>query len=183
MHGHIKGKVRAGEIFCRERTPTELHVFGALIYHAGASYRKTAALLDVSHEAIRQWFLKLEPLFQPLCRTRPIVAIDETKINVDRRYVFCWAAVGIQTFEMVHLDVTPGRSSLDALLFLKTVLERCRGTPLVIVDRGPWYNWPLETLGCRFRKETWGTRKPHRVTVLRPEVSTLALLEALSLPQ
>jgi len=28
----------------------------------------------------------------------------------------------------------------------------------MIVDPGPWYEWPLETLGCHFRMETWDTR-------------------------
>jgi len=92
-------------------------VFGALTYHAGASYRKTAALLDVSHEAVRQWFLRLESLFQPLRQTRPIVAVDETKVSVDGRQVFCWTAVDVQTFEIVHIDVTPDRSGLDACCF------------------------------------------------------------------
>jgi putative transposase len=60
-------------------------------------------------------------------------------VNFDDRHVYCWAGVDIQTIEIVRLDVTPGRSSLDALLFLKTVLGRRRGKPAVIVDRGPWY--------------------------------------------
>jgi putative transposase len=158
MLGHMIEKVEEGDIFCRERTPTAVRVFGALTYHAGASYRKAAALFGVSHEALRQWYLQLEPLFQPPRRERPVVAVDETKVNVDGRYVYCWVAVDVQTFEIVHPDVTPGRSSLDALLFLKPVLERCRGKPLLLVDRGPWYDWSLETLGCRFQKETWGTR-------------------------
>lgn len=158
MLSHMIQKVEEADIFCRDRTPIEVRVFGALSYYAGGSYRKVGALLGVSHEAVRQWFLRVEPLFEPPRRMRPVVAVDETKVNIDGRRVYCWAAIDVQTLEIVHLDVTPGRSSLDALLFLRTVLERCRGKPLILVDRGPWYTWPLEQLGCRFRKETWGTR-------------------------
>lgn len=158
MLGHMIQKVEEEDIFCRERTPTAVRVFGALTYYAGASYRKAAALFGVSHEAIRQWYLRLAPLFQPPRRARPVVAVDETKVNVDGQYVYCWAAVDVQTFEIVHLDVTPGRSSLDAWVFLTAVLRRCRGKPVFLVDRGPWYRWALDVLECRFRHETFGTR-------------------------
>lgn len=47
---------------------------------------------------------------------------------------------------MVHIEVSPGRSDLKALLCLKTGLERCRGQTVIIVDRGPWYNWAFEVL-------------------------------------
>jgi transposase-like protein len=43
------------------------------------------------------------------------------------------------------------------LLFIKQVLKRCRGDPVVLVDRDPWYNWPLDNLDlCESRRETWG---------------------------
>jgi transposase-like protein len=50
----------------------------------------------------------------------------------------------METFEVIHIGVSPGRSDLDALLFIKQVLKHCRGDPVVLVDRGPWYNWPLD---------------------------------------
>jgi len=67
----------------------------------------------------------------------------------------------VETFEVVHIEVSPGRSDLNALLFLKQVLKRCRGDPVVLVDRGPWYNWPLDDLElCESRRETWGGNGP-----------------------
>jgi putative transposase len=40
------------------------------------------------------------------------------------------------------------------LLFLRDVLKRCRGRPLLRADRGPWYDWPLEHLNCEYERET-----------------------------
>lgn len=154
---HIEDKVRENEIFSRERTPTR--VLGALMYHAGTSYRGGAEVLGCAHETLRDWYLRLETLFQPRKTTRPVIAVDETKVNVAGRFLYCWAAVDVQTFEIVHLDVSPGRSSLDALLFLRTVVERCRGQPVVLVDRGPWYSWAFDRLECPYRQQTWGTRR------------------------
>ena len=114
--------------------------------------------MDRSYEAIRNWFHRLKHLFEPDCRDRQEVAVDETKVEIDGDEHYIWAAVDCETLEVLAVEVSPGRSSLDALLFLKDVLTRCRGRPLVRADRGPWYDWPLELLDCEYERETWGNR-------------------------
>ncbi|MFC6964776.1 DDE-type integrase/transposase/recombinase [Halocatena marina] len=85
------------------------------------------------------------------------MAVDETKVSVEDNEVSVWAAVDVDTFEVVHIEVSPDRSDLDALLFIKQVLKRCRGQPVIVVDRGPWYNWALDNLDLyESRRETWG---------------------------
>lgn len=104
---------------------------------------------------MRQWYHRLAHLFEPDYHST--VAVDETKISVEDDEVYVWAAVDVDTFEVVHIEVSPGRSNLDALLFLKTVLKRCRGQPVIIVDRGSWYDWVLDDLDlCESRRKTWG---------------------------
>ncbi|MFC7043785.1 hypothetical protein [Halonotius sp. GCM10025705] len=68
------------------------------------------------------------------------MAADETKVEVDGTKVFVWAAIDCETLEVPYFDVAPGRSSLDALLFIQEVLLLCRGRPLLRADRGPWYD-------------------------------------------
>jgi putative transposase len=71
--------------------------------------------------------------------------------------VYGWAADAVDTVEVIHIEVPPGRSDLNALLFIKQVLKQCRGEPVGLVDRGPWYDWALEDLDlCESRRETWG---------------------------
>ena len=149
---------RQREIFCREDTPTEQRVLAAFLYPAGLSYRKIEPFVDRSYEAVRQWYHRLSGLFEPDRDDRPVVAVDETKIAINGEERYVWAAIDTDTFEAVHVEVSAGRSSLDALLFLKEVLKRCRGQPLIKVDRGPWYEWPLEELPCEYEQETWGKR-------------------------
>ncbi len=55
-------------------------------------------------------------------------------------------------------EASYGRSSLNALAFLKKALRVCINKPLVIVDRGPWYRWALERLGLEYRRERLGMR-------------------------
>jgi transposase-like protein len=40
-----------------------------------------------------------------------------------------------------------GKSSLNALAFLRKALKMCTNKPLLIVDKGPWYRWEFERLG------------------------------------
>jgi hypothetical protein len=56
------------------------------------------------------------------------------------------------------LEASYGRSSLNALSFLKKTLRMCTNKPLVIVDRGPWYRWAFERLGLEYRHERFGMR-------------------------
>lgn len=36
------------------------------------------------------------------------VAIDATKVNVEDTEVYVWAAVDVDTFELIHIEVSPG---------------------------------------------------------------------------
>jgi transposase-like protein len=51
--------------------------------------------------------------------------------------------------ELLALEASYGRSSLNALAFLKKALRMCTNKPLVIVDKGPWYRWAFESIGMR----------------------------------
>ena len=53
------------------------------------------------------------------------MAVDETKIEIDGDEHDVWAAVDCDTREFLDVESSPGRYSLDALLFLKEVLARC----------------------------------------------------------
>ena len=130
MFDCIVEKAREEEVFSRENTPTERRVLTGFLYHAGLSYRKIEPFVDRSYEAICGWLHRLKHLFELDCREREEVAVDETTIDVDGEEVYVWAAVDCETFEVLAVGVSPGRSSLDALLFLEDVLERCRGRPL-----------------------------------------------------
>lgn len=111
-------KARQREVFFREDTPIERRFLAAFLYHAGLSYRRIEPLVDRSHEAIRQWFHRLKHFFEPDCRDRQEVAVDETKVEIDGDEHYVWAAVDCETLEVLSVEVTPGRSSLV------TVFER-----------------------------------------------------------
>jgi putative transposase len=87
-------------------------------------------------------------------RYRRCIAVDETKLSVKGIYVYVWSAVDVDSKELLALEASYGRSSLNALAFLKM----CTNKPLVIVDKGPWYRWAFERLGLEYRHERFGMR-------------------------
>lgn len=87
MLDHVVEQAREQEVcarpFSREDTPTEDRVLAALLYQAGASSRDVWEGVGVSHEAVRQWYLRLAHLFEPKPDSRSTVAVDETKVAVE----------------------------------------------------------------------------------------------------
>jgi transposase-like protein len=86
------------------------------------------------------------------------IAVDETKLRVRKSYVYIWSAVDVDSKELLALEASYGRSSLNALAFLKKALKMCTNKPLVIVDKGPWYRWAFERLSLEYRHERFGMR-------------------------
>jgi putative transposase len=86
------------------------------------------------------------------------IAVDETKLRVKKSYVYVWSAVDLDSRELLALEASYGRSSLNAPSFLKKALKMCTDKPLVLVDKGPWYRWAFERLGLEYRHERFGMR-------------------------
>jgi transposase-like protein len=80
------------------------------------------------------------------------------QLRVKKSYVYVWSAVDVDSKELLALEASYGRSSLNALAFLKKALKMCTNKPLVIVDRGPWYRWAFERLGLEYRYERFCIR-------------------------
>jgi putative transposase len=51
------------------------------------------------------------------------IAVDETKLRVKKSYVYVWSAVDVDSKELLALEASYGRSSLNALAFLKKALS------------------------------------------------------------
>jgi transposase-like protein len=62
-------------------------------------------------------------------------------------YVYVWSAVDVDSKKLLALEASYGRSSLNALAFLKKALKMCTNKPLV---KGPWYKWAFERLGLEY---------------------------------
>jgi len=132
-----------------------------ILFIAGSSLRDVSerfCLTFASRESVRIWAHRSSSLFRPSKRVRRLVAVDETLLKVNGRICYLWAAIDVDTNEILALQASRGRGFPNAIKFLKMVLRSCDGKPIVVVDRGPWYRWALERLGMTYFHETFGNR-------------------------
>ncbi|MGH7427536.1 MAG: hypothetical protein ACREJ4_04160 [Candidatus Methylomirabilaceae bacterium] len=151
------------ELYKRRRVPLTIKIRAVRTYLAGASLRGTAFAMrfdyPFSHEAVRQWAHRIAHLFRPTRQKRKTVIVDETTLHDSSgKDVFEWVAIDDERRHVILVWTTRGRGGLEALLFMKAVLRRCRNRPFVMVDRGCWYPWALTTLGLSWKVQRGGPR-------------------------
>ena len=155
--------VKSTKVFRRNKKNVELKILAALLYFFGLSLRKTSNYLslfeEISHESVRIYYHRLKKVLkQPRKKKRRLIAIDETKLKLERKLIFVWTAVDVDTDECLAIWASEGRSSFHAYVFLREVLKYCENKPEVVVDRGFWYLWALQRLRLKYRHETFGER-------------------------
>jgi len=160
----VENAIRYRKLFVRKRKSERIRALGIVLYHLGLSLRDVSMVLgyaeDASHEAVREWYSRCKHIFDVDTRERRALAIDESKIKVQGKWLYVWAAIDIDTWEVVHAWVSQGRSGFEALQFIRAVLKKCKNKPFIYVDGGPWYPWALNRLGVPWERKTFGPRNP-----------------------
>ncbi len=87
-----------------------------------------------------------------------MIAIDETKIKLERKQIFVWAAIDVDSKECISIWASERGSSFHAYVFLREILRYCESKPEIVVDRGFWYRWALQRLGIKYKHKTFGSR-------------------------
>ena len=161
---HMVELLEAKNAFVRNRAPLRIRAIGILLYHLGLSLRNCSMVLasftPVSHESVRLWYHESRQLFSVEKRYREIIAVDGTRIKINGKHHLLWAAIDIDTWEVLDAWITQGRCSLEAYGFLKQVLERCENSPKTLVDDGPLYEPALNRLHADWGHVTFGLRNP-----------------------
>ena len=156
-------EIKDTKVFRRNKKDVELKILAALLYFFGLSLRKTSQFLSlfdkISHESVRIYYHRLKKVIdQPTRKKRRLIAIDETKIKLERKQIFVWAAIDVDSKECLAIWASEGRSSFHAYVFLREILSYCENKPEIVVDRGFWYRWALQRLGITYKHETFGSR-------------------------
>ncbi len=156
-------KERMAELFKRDRKSVEIKILSGILYYLGLSLRKVSLFLSqfesVSHESVRTYYHKLkEILNEPERKTRNLIAIDETKLKFGNETIYVWSAIDVESKECLGIYVSKTRSSLDTILFVKSILKFCSNKPIILVDGGRWYPWALKKLGLKFERVQFGLR-------------------------
>ncbi|XRO76111.1 DDE-type integrase/transposase/recombinase [Methanocaldococcus sp. 10A] len=151
------------EFFKRDRKSVEIKILSGILYYLGLSLRKVSLFLSqfesISHESVRTYYHKLkEILNKPERKTRNLITIDETKLKFGNETIYVWSAIDVESKECLGIYVSKTRSSLDTILFVRSILKFCSNKPIILVDGGRWYPWALQRLGLKFKRVRFGLR-------------------------
>jgi hypothetical protein len=84
---------------------------------SGLSYRALTSqtrVIEASHVSVFRWVHALKGIVShPPRSERKIVAIDETKLKINGRQVFVWAAIDADTRELLAVYASYYRSSIN----------------------------------------------------------------------
>jgi transposase-like protein len=135
----------------------------------GLSYRKIKQKLEflygvkVAISSIHSWVKSFqEKVGVPVDKKeRTQIAIDETVVKSRDRRLYLWSAIDLKNGELVAFDVSVGRSELDAMLFLYKIKVKCKGKlPVLVTDKGPWYNETINRVGFDCIHNAFSIRNP-----------------------
>ena len=134
--------VSALKPFRRNKIPPEKKIKAVEIYLRGLSYRQVAEILEISHTTVWETVQKLaKTVYQPkllaVKKQRNFIAVDETVIKINGEKRFLWAAIDVESREVLAVWITTTRNYWIARDFLLVVLKSCEGQLVFLVDGGP----------------------------------------------
>ena len=86
----------------------ELKVLAGLLYFFGLSSETSNFLSlfeEISYESVRIYYHKPRVLIQPKKEKRRLIAVDETKIRMEKKQIFVWAAIDVDTKECLTMGL------------------------------------------------------------------------------
>jgi len=124
--------VSALKPFRRNKIPPEKKIRAAELYLRGLSYRQVAEILEISHTTVWKTVQKLaEAIYQPktlaVRKQRNFIAVDETGIKINGEKRFLWAAIDVESREVLAVWITVTRNYWIAWDFILVVLKSCEG--------------------------------------------------------
>jgi len=149
------------KLFRHHRYSPPEKIYSVVLFIAGLSLRDLSerlCLTYASRESVRIWAHRFSSLFKPFKKTRRLVAVDETILKANGNICYLWAAIDVDTGEVLAVYSSRRRKILNTIKFLRKVLDSCEGKPVIVVDRGPWYRWELDRLGIRYFHENFSNR-------------------------
>jgi putative transposase len=113
-------------LFQSHRYPPLEKIYSVILFIAGLSLRDLSerlCLTGASRESVRIMVHRFSSLFKPSKRARRLVAVDETVLKIKGRICYLWAAIDVDTNEILALHASRGRGIPNAIKFLKMVLR------------------------------------------------------------
>ena len=151
----------ASKVFKYKRVPIETKILAPALFLQGLSIRRISKCISYSKTAIHYWTLKFKESLncEVKKKQRKRIAIDETKIKVNDKQYFIYAAVDLESGECLGMKAYTARNYLTTLDFIKHVLRYCANKDVeIMTDKMPCYKQVCDRLGIRWKHESFGKR-------------------------
>jgi transposase-like protein len=92
--------------------PSCRKLYSVVLFIAGLSLRDLSerlSLTGASRESVSIWVHRFSSLFRPFRRVRRLVAIDETVLKVNGQICYLWAAIDVDTNEILAVYASRGK--------------------------------------------------------------------------
>ena len=119
--------------------------------------------IDISHESIRLWWNRFEPLFAREIRKKRIHPapkysnwgwhVNEVFVKINGEILYLWRAVD-QEGEVLEAYVPKARDKHKALTFLKKAMKRYGKPSVIVSDKLSSYRAALRDMGLSPKQET-----------------------------
>ena len=149
------------QAFKYNRTSLEIRLVAVALFLQGLGVRRISKIIGKSKTAVHYWTLKFkEVLNLDLERMkRRCIAMDETKIRVNKTWYYVYAAMDVDKRELICMKAYTSRNYMTTLDFVKHVLRFCSNRDVEIITDGmPCYERVCKRLGIRWRHVTFGER-------------------------
>jgi len=113
-------------IFKRNKTPIEIKILAIALFLQGLGVRRISKISTKSKTAIHYWTIKFREAlnYRAERKERKCIAIDETKMRVNKTWYFIYAAIDMDTRELICMKAYTARNYyLTTLDFIKQVLK------------------------------------------------------------
>jgi len=151
----------ASKAFKYNRTPLKLRTLALALFLQGLGIRRISKIIEKSKTAIHYWTIRFREAlnYRAERKERRCIAIDETKIKVNDKWYFIYAAIDVDTRELVCIKAYTSRNYLTTLDSIKLVLRFCLNRDFeIITDKMPCYKQVCNRLGIKWKHVTFGER-------------------------
>ena len=143
------------QVFKRNKIPLEIKAYAIACYAIISSCRKCAKKLaficKVSKSSVNYWVRKFANAlrFAKQCKEFRRIAVDETEVKLNGKIIYVYAAVDVDTKEILAIEAYANRNTLNSLRFLRKVLKFAKHA-MIFIDRAPWLINACKILGVSF---------------------------------
>ena len=105
------------------------------------------------------------------------------RLILENQWVYIWNAIDVDDRSILVVHVSTTRTSLDAIYFLRKVLEHCENKPLILVEQRTMVSLGFTETRFKIWSSNLWRKKCYRTMVQPLQIPSKTILEKIPLSQ